>query len=89
MALGSTQHLTEMSPRNLPGSKGWRARKADYLTAPSVSRMSRKCGSLDVSEPYGPPWLVTRIVLPFFTFANITSQSFVLRSPEDGSNMFF
>jgi hypothetical protein len=33
MALGSTQPLTEMSTRNLPGSKGRPARKADNLTA--------------------------------------------------------
>jgi hypothetical protein len=34
VALGSTQPLTEMSTRNLPGVKGGRAaRKADNLTA--------------------------------------------------------
>jgi hypothetical protein len=33
MALGSTQPLTEMSTRNLPGFKGRPARKADNLTA--------------------------------------------------------
>jgi hypothetical protein len=33
MALGSTQPLTEMSNRNLPGGKGRPARKADNLTA--------------------------------------------------------
>jgi hypothetical protein len=33
MALGSTQSLTEMSPRNLPGSEGRSAHKADNLTA--------------------------------------------------------
>jgi hypothetical protein len=33
MALGPTQSLTEMSTRNLPGSKGPPARKADHLTA--------------------------------------------------------
>jgi hypothetical protein len=32
MALGSTQPLTEMSTRNLPGDKGRRTRKADKLT---------------------------------------------------------
>jgi hypothetical protein len=35
MALGSTQPLTEMSTRNLPGGKGRPARKADNLTATS------------------------------------------------------
>jgi hypothetical protein len=33
MTLGSTQPLTEMSTRNLPGDKGRPARKADNLTA--------------------------------------------------------
>jgi hypothetical protein len=33
MDLGSTQPLTEMSPRNVPGGKGRPARMADNLTA--------------------------------------------------------
>jgi hypothetical protein len=62
MALGSTQPLTEMSTRNLPGGKGRPARKANDLNA--VSRLYRKCGSLDVSQPYGPSRPVTRIAFP-------------------------
>jgi hypothetical protein len=42
MALGSTQPLTEMSTRNLPGGKGRPARKADNLALicePFVDKM--------------------------------------------------
>jgi hypothetical protein len=42
MALGSTQPLTEISTRNLPGGKGRPVRKADNLTAicePIVQKM--------------------------------------------------
>jgi hypothetical protein len=60
MALGSTQPLTEMSTRNLPGGgrdKGWPARKTDNLTT--------ICEPI-VSQPYGSSWPLTEMALHFF-----------------------
>jgi hypothetical protein len=59
------QPLTEMSTRNLPGGKGWPAHEADN-SLPSVSLLSRKWKSLDVSQPYGHSRPVTGTALPFF-----------------------
>jgi hypothetical protein len=62
VAPGLTQHVTEMSTRNRPKGKERPAHKADNLTA-NVSRLSSKCGSLDVSQACVPPVTGTAVPL--------------------------
>jgi hypothetical protein len=78
MALGSTQPLTEMSTRNLPRGKGPSKCKADNFTFICVIQLYRKCGSLDVSQPYVPLLPVTAIMLLHETNVNnVTCQPIV------------
>jgi hypothetical protein len=54
-----TQPVKEVSTRNLTGGKG-------YTLPPSLRRLSRNCGSFDVSETCGLPLPITGIAFTFF-----------------------
>jgi hypothetical protein len=71
---GWTQPLTEMSTRNLPGGKGRPARKADNFTTICEPIIQRKCGSLDVSQPYESSRPVTGIA--FISALSLTLYSY-------------
>jgi hypothetical protein len=49
MALGSTQRLIEVNTRNLAGGGGGGVKRGWHH-----SRLCRKCGNHDFSQPYGP-----------------------------------
>jgi hypothetical protein len=88
MVLGSTQPLTEMCTRNLKKETwGVRGGRRVGLTTlpPSVSRLSKKYGSLDLSQPYGPPRTVTGISLPL-TYVNIIIM-FLVSQPKRYFNL--
>jgi hypothetical protein len=68
MTLGSTQILTEMSIRNLPGGKGRPAHMADNPTVICEPIVWNICRNLDASQPYGSSRPVTGIALLLLFF---------------------
>jgi hypothetical protein len=65
MALGSTQNLTAMSTKNLPGDKGRPVRKTNNLTIICETECLENVGS-STSQNLWRPRPVTGIALPFY-----------------------
>ena len=65
MALGSTQPLTEMSTRRMPGAKGGRCVR--LTTLPPSCAVVMQSGDPNFLEPYGPLQACNGTALPYLT----------------------
>jgi hypothetical protein len=84
--MGFTQPLTEMSTRKIKiimflGREVREGGAGLTTLPPSLTRLSRQCGIINISQPYRPPRPVTEIALLFyfnkFHFENCSCTAFV------------
>jgi hypothetical protein len=61
----------------MEGGKGQPARKAGKLTVICEPTVQRKCGSFDVSQPYGLSRTVTGVALSFFFYLYDTNPQLI------------
>ena len=69
MALDSTQPLTEMSTRCIPGDKG--GRYVRLITLPPSCAVVMKSGNFNFLEPSGPLQACNGTALPFLTLGAV------------------